>query len=132
MKELLPASAGNQIEILIGGKPAGFVQKLTVQARREQREAEQFAPQAGKGRQTLLGKPQYRLSLFQYRPAGPFVQPDLFELWDFSLTVRQDGRGVVYSGCRWTELKQTVEPDGVWYNVMELTAGDRTEESESK
>ena len=82
----------------------------------------------------LPGKRRYEVTLRRLYPILPGLNDgiSLFELQSFTATIRHHGRTVTFSGCEWSSIRETADPEQPVIEEMVFVAAARSTQTDGE
>jgi len=111
-----------EIYLEADGKKLAAVQQYRVRAKREALRIDAIGSEEAVG--LVSGKTEYELELKKVL-LRPGMDVDLFELSDFSVLIAKPGHHLLYSGCEWKEIEESLTLGEPCYERMLLSAKKR-------
>lgn len=117
----IPTSRDIYLEV--EGRRAAAVESYDAKAERTLYEIEELGNDSPAA--TLWGRTRYRLTLRRVQLVDPDL--DFHLLSGFSLVIVKPHSRIVYSGCEWSALSESIEPGKPCIETVTLTAQRRIE-----
>lgn len=123
---LITFPTSKDIYLEIDGKRIATVQSYKSKAARESRYVEAFGTEEPVG--TVAGRTRYLLELSRVAVAQPLPpEVDFYGLEGFNLVVVRPDRKVIYTGCQWTAIDESVGLSDLVYETLTAVATARLE-----
>ena len=111
------------ITIEIDGKKLAVVQSCTVKTVREPRSIEAFGSENPVA--TVGGKLTHTLELKKIVPVKGLNDLDFYGLSDFTIVIAKPDTRIVYSGCEWSSIGETLGLNSPCIETMQAVARKR-------
>lgn len=121
----IPTSADIYLEC--GGVKVAVVQSYHAVTTRSSKNIEAFGQQEPVA--TIRGLSKYTLELTRLYATDNALKDGInfYEMEDFSLVIVKPGKRVIYTGCQWMSLEESVALGGTVLEKVSLTATGRME-----
>ena len=126
VKVVFPGSQDIYIEV--NGKKLAVVESYRVQSSQSSRYIEAFGESQPVG--TVLGRVRHNINLsriYMYYEGKSDMNIDFYNLKDFNLVIVKPDRKIIYSGCQWSNIKETASINDTVLENIEIIAAKRME-----
>ncbi len=121
---LITFPTSRDIYIEVDGRRLAAAQSYKAKSTQDSRSVEAFGSSEPVG--TVGGKVRHLLELTRVRLLDPAGQ-DFYGLDDFNVVIVKPNRKIIYSGCRWLSIDETVNLGDLVYETLSLVACRRLE-----
>ena len=114
------------IYIEVDGRKIAAAQSYKAKSTRESRYVEAFGSAEPVG--TVSGQSQYVVELTRAVVCGPLEEGlDFYHLEDFNIVVVRPDCKIIYSGCQWASINESVALSDLVYETLTAVAKSRME-----
>ena len=115
------------IYLEVNGKKLGVVESYKAKAVRESRYVEAFGEQEPVG--TVAGRVRHVIELGRIYATDAAIKDGInfFEISDFNLVIVKPDRRIIYSGCEWASVLESVTLNDVVAEKVTVVASKRME-----
>lgn len=130
MSASITIPTGSDISIEVNGRRLAVAQSYKLRAQRSAQYIEAFGSATPVG--TVEGKTQYALELTRVCACGAALSDgvDFYALLDFNVVIARPGRKVIFSGCQWSDIRESAAAGDLLFETVTVAASRRQEVSE--
>ena len=120
------------LTVCFGGKQTAAVQSYQIRCTAAREPVYGFCDSEVSG--ILPGKRRYEVTLRRIYPILPGLNDgiSLFDLQNFTATIKHHGRTVTFSGCEWISIREKADPEQPVIEEMVFVAGTRSVQTDGE